>query len=138
LRELARSLKWTLLALGGCYLAIFFFEVGYTIAHWKEFRMHPPMEHEFRAVQAGMSKEQVLQLFRSKLCEKDRRYYSGVGFHIDRWSFGGTYSEYTIGFDPNTHLVATKAKSEAFSWMSGFNPRNRDVRWLWEKWDQIR
>ena len=138
MKKIIRVLKWVFLVMGACYMAIFLFEVGYTLAHFREFRMYPPMEQEFRAVQVGMSKEQVLQLFRPKLCEKDRRYYSGVGFQTDRWSFGGTYSEYIIAFDANTHLVSTKHKSDGFSNISDVNPRNRDVRWLWEKWDQLR
>jgi hypothetical protein len=137
MKRFMRALKWTLLTIAAISFTGELVDIGLGIADFRASRISRPLEHEFRAVSVGMTKQQVLQLFRPKLSQREAQYYAEVGARIDTWSFDGPWSYYAVAFDPATHLVSGKRKGYPPAWSPEFEPRGRTFRWLWEKWDQI-
>src|SRR6266851_1618873 len=89
MKKYMKVLKWTLLTIGALYLTAGLIDIGLGIADFRASRISRPLEHEFRAVSVGMTKQQVLQLFKLKLSPREAQYYADVGAGIDTWSFDG-------------------------------------------------
>jgi hypothetical protein len=136
MKKYMKVLKWTLLTTVALYLTAGLVDIGLGIADFRGSRISRPLEHEFRAVSVGMTKHQVLQLFKPKLSPREAQYYAEAG-PDNIGSFDGPWSCYSIDFDPATHLVSGKVKRDLPTCMSDAEPRARTFRWLWEKWDQI-
>ncbi len=128
MKKYMKVVKWTLLTIAAITFTGELIDIGLGIADFRASRISRPLEHEFRAVSVGMTKQQVLQLFKPKLSPREAQYYADVGAGIDTWA---------VAFDPATHLVSGKRKGYPPAWSPEFEPRGRTFRWLWEKWDQI-
>ncbi len=126
-------LKWSVRAVVVLILIGLVFDIGYSLYNFADLRKNPPLESEFRAVQVGMSKTQVRQIFSRKVGS-----INAFHFEEDGWSFSGPVYCYMIAFDPNSHLVAAKHRTYPPSCVADVEPRGLIVRWLWQKYDELR
>src|SRR6266851_9023694 len=89
MKKYMKVLKWTLLTIAAITFTGELIDIVLVIADFRSSRISLPLEHEFRAVSVGMTKQQVLQLFKPKLSPREAQYYADVGAGIDTWSFDG-------------------------------------------------